>query len=64
MDIYKTLKTQGSPNCPAKPQDAAKAVIANLSPQAMKEVFEEVTIAGAGFINIKIKESYLKSRVR
>ena len=64
MGIYKALKASGSPSCPAKPHDAAKTVIANISPQAMKDVFEEVSIAGAGFINIKIKTSYLKSRVR
>ncbi|WP_168219278.1 arginine--tRNA ligase [Limnoglobus roseus] len=44
-----------------KPQDVAKAIIAKLPPN---EWLESATVAGPGFINLKLKSAYLADRVR
>ena len=55
-----------------KPQDVAAQIIANLSAnlqaddsinEMFEEMFEPPTIAGAGFINLKLKLSYLESQL-
>ena len=55
-----------------KPQDVAVQIIANLSAnlqaddsinEMFEEMFEPPTIAGAGFINLKLKLSYLESQL-
>lgn len=43
-----------------KPQDVAAQIIANLQ---VDDMFEAPTIAGAGFINLKLKLSYLESQL-
>lgn len=64
MGIYKALKALGIPSAPARPQDVANALIAALPEKGRKEVCAEVSVAGAGFINVKIQEAYLQARVR
>ncbi|VTT97333.1 arginyl-trna synthetase : Arginine--tRNA ligase OS=Singulisphaera acidiphila (strain ATCC BAA-1392 / DSM 18658 / VKM B-2454 / MOB10) GN=argS PE=3 SV=1: Arg_tRNA_synt_N: tRNA-synt_1d: DALR_1 [Gemmataceae bacterium] len=44
-----------------KPQDVAKAVVAKLP---ANDVFEPPTVAGPGFINLKLKDTWLAGRVR
>ncbi len=47
-----------------KPQDVAAQIIANLiSDNSINDIFEPPTIAGAGFINLKLKLSYLESQL-
>ncbi|MFN9225421.1 MAG: arginine--tRNA ligase, partial [Pseudanabaena sp.] len=43
-----------------KPQDVAAQIIVNLQ---VDDMFEAPTIAGAGFINLKLKLSYLESQL-
>ncbi|MDX2255824.1 MAG: arginine--tRNA ligase [Pseudanabaenaceae cyanobacterium bins.39] len=43
-----------------KPQDVAAQIIANLQ---FDDLFEMPTIAGAGFINLKLKRSYLETQL-
>jgi hypothetical protein len=62
MGVYKALKGSG-PNAPGKPQDVAQALISNL-PKAAKDLFAEVTIAGGGYVNVRVQDGYLKDRVR
>jgi len=44
-----------------KPPDVAKAIIAALPPN---DVFESPTVAGPGFINLKLKDTWLAAQVR
>ncbi|OWK36640.1 Arginyl-tRNA synthetase [Fimbriiglobus ruber] len=44
-----------------KPPELAKAVVAALPPN---DVFESVTVAGPGFINLKLKADWLAAQVR
>jgi arginyl-tRNA synthetase len=44
-----------------KPPDVAKAIIAKLP---ANDVFEPPTVAGPGFINLKLKDSWLAAQVR
>ncbi len=47
-----------------KPQDVAAQIIEKfLTDEAVKNMFEPPTIAGAGFINLKLKLSYLESQL-
>ncbi len=47
-----------------KPQDVATQIIANLqADDSINEIFEIPTIAGAGFINLKLKLSYLETQL-
>jgi len=47
-----------------KPQDVAAKIIENLlADETVNEIFEPPTIAGAGFINLKLKLSYLESQL-
>ncbi|MCY7332753.1 MAG: arginine--tRNA ligase [Pseudanabaena sp. CAN_BIN31] len=47
-----------------KPQDVAAQIIANLHADgSINEIFEAPTIAGAGFINLKLKLSYLEMQL-
>jgi arginyl-tRNA synthetase len=47
-----------------KPQDVAAQIIANLqADDSINEIFEIPTIAGAGFINLKLKLSYLETQL-
>ncbi|MFN5564249.1 MAG: arginine--tRNA ligase, partial [Pseudanabaena sp.] len=47
-----------------KPQDVASKIIENLlADETVNEIFEPPTIAGAGFINLKLKLSYLESQL-
>jgi len=64
MGIYKALKALGLPSAPARPQDVANALIAALPEKGRKEVCAEVSVAGAGFINVKIQKAYLQARVQ
>ena len=64
MGIYKALKALGLPSAPGRPQDVANALIAALPEKGRAEVCAEVSVAGAGFINVKIQEAYLQARVK
>ncbi len=64
MGIYRVLKAANSPTAPVRPQEVANAIIAHLPAAGMADVFAEVTVAGAGFINVKLQDAYLKARVR
>lgn len=64
MALYRAWKASGRPGGPAKPQDAAQMVIDSLPALAKKDILAEVTVAGAGFINVRVQEAYLKARVR
>ena len=64
MALYRALKASGAADGPARPQDAAQRVIEHLPAVAMKEILAEVSVAGAGFINVRVQEAYLKARVR
>ncbi|WP_439626469.1 arginine--tRNA ligase [Gemmata sp.] len=44
-----------------KPQDVAKAIVAKLP---ASDVFEPPTVAGPGFINLKLKDTWLAGQVR
>ena len=47
-----------------KPQDVAAKIIENfLIDEKVKDIFEIPTIAGAGFINLKLKLSYLETQL-
>jgi len=47
-----------------KPQDIAAKIIENfLADQTVNQIFETPTIAGAGFINLKLKLSYLETQL-
>lgn len=47
-----------------KPQDVAAKIIENLLvDESINEIFETPTIAGAGFINLKLKLSYLETQL-
>lgn len=47
-----------------KPQDVAAKIIENLLvDDSINEIFETPTIAGAGFINLKLKLSYLETQL-
>ncbi len=63
MGLYRALKASGQPGGPARPQDAAQAVIDHLPAVGKEEILADVSIAGAGFINVRLKDEYLKARV-
>jgi len=63
MAIYKALKATDRPSVLARPQDVAKALIDSL-PAKGHEVCAEVSVAGAGFINVRVQGAYLQARVK
>jgi arginyl-tRNA synthetase len=64
MSLYRALKASGVEGGPANPREAAQAIIDHLPAAGKKEIVADVSIAGAGFINVRVQEAWLKARVR
>ncbi len=59
MTLFGKLK--GTPSAPKAPRDVANAILGAMPPN---ELVAETSLAGPGFINVRVRSSYLAKRIQ